>query len=274
MLGERTSRIVFGTAVTCPTYRHHPSQVAQVFASLGVLYPGRIYLGTGTGEAVNELASTGSWEPYQKRADRWVEAIEVIRQLWKGDWIQHKGTYYQLPVAKLYDVPAQPLPIYMAASGPNSARLVGQLGDGWITGASDLMQKPKLMQAFREGAQAAGRDPDSLPIRAETYVVVGGEEDARAAASRWHFTPKAWTKDFLWEPDPREMQRKAEAQIPLEEVYKSWPVSEDPAVHVAAIQKVLEADASHIYIHSGQSDQRKVIDFYGNQVLPMLRNAR
>lgn len=271
LIGERTERIVFGTGVTCPTYRHHPSQVAQVFASLAVLYPGRVFLGTGTGEALNEMAFTGEFGPYQERADRWVEAIELIRQMWSGDWIEFAGTYYQDPVTKLYDVPEQAVPIYMAASGPNSAKLAGQYGDGWITGAADLLKKPELLTAFQDAAAAAGKDPATLPIRAEAFVVVGDEADAQYAASRWRFTPKGWTKDFLYEPDPREIQRKADARIPLEEVYQDWPVSEDPEVHAQAMQELLDSGATHVYIHGGQEDQRKVIQFYGEQVLPLLR---
>ena len=271
LVGERTSKIVFGTGVTCPTYRHHPSQVAQVFASLGVLYPGRVFLGAGTGEALNELAATGQWAPYEERSARWVEAIELIRKLWKGDWIEHKGDYYQVPIAKLYDVPDQPVPVFMAASGPKSARLVGQHADGWITGAADLLKKPQLKEAFQEGARAAGKDPATMPVRAETFVVVGGEEEATYAAKRWNFTPKSWTKNLLWEPDPRKIERKAADEISLKEVSKDWPVSEDPAVHVEAIQKVIDAGASHVYIHSGQADQHNVIEFYGDKVLPLLR---
>lgn len=273
LIGARTERIVFGTGVTCPTYRHVPSQVAQAFASLGVMSPGRVYLGAGTGEALNELAFAGAFGPYQERADRWVEAIDLIRRLWSGDWVEFQGTYYQAPVTKLYDVPEQPIPIYMAASGPNSARLAGQHGDGWITGAADLLKKPELLRAFREGAAAAGKDPLTLPVRAESFVTVGGEAEAREAARLWHFTPKSWTKDFLYDPDPRSIQRKAEEQIPLEEVYQDWPIGEDPAPHVEGITELLRAGASHVYIHSGQQDQRKVIEFYGSEVLPRVRGA-
>lgn len=271
LVGARTERIIIGTGVTCPLYRHHPTQVAQAFASLGVLYPGRIYLGVGTGEALNEMAFTRQFGPYQERAERWVEAIELIRQLWSGEWLSHDGPYYQAPETRLYDVPEVPVPIYMAASGPNSAQLAGEYGDGWITGAADLKQKPELLRAFQESARANGKDPALLPVRVETLVAVGNEEVARAAASLWHFQPKAWTRDFLYDGDPRSIQRKAEEQIPLEEVYQDWPISEDPAVHQQALRQVLDAGATHVYVHSGQQDQRKVIEFYGSEVLPALR---
>ena len=268
LLGARTSKITFGTGVTCPTYRHHPSQVAQAFASLGILYPGRVYLGVGTGEALNEQAATGVWAPYQERADRWVEAVQFIRQLWGGDFLEFAGQYYQTPVAKLYDVPELPVPIYMAASGPNSARLVGENGDGWICGAADLMMKPELRPMVLEAAQGAGRNPDAFPVRAETFVVVGGQAEAEYAAARWRFTPNSWTRNLLWDPDPRSIQAKAEAMTPTDQLLMNWPVSTDPSVHADFINQVIEGGATHVYIHSGQQDQRRVIDFFGDQVLP------
>jgi len=121
LIGQQTSRVLFGTGVTCPIYHYQPSQVAQSFASLGVQNPGRVFLGLGTGEALNEQAATGSFGPYQERADRLVEAVEIIRELWTGEWTDYEGTYYQVENARLYDLPDDPPPIYIAASGPKSA---------------------------------------------------------------------------------------------------------------------------------------------------------
>lgn len=271
LIGERTKRITFGSAVTCPILRHPPAQVAQAFATLGVLYPGRVYLGVGTGEAVNELAAVGQFPAYPERAERWVEAVQLIRQLWSGNFTQHQGKYYQVPVAKLYDVPAQPLPIYMAASGRNSARLAGQHGDGWITRARDLQAQPQLLPAWRAGIQAAGKNPAAVPIRVETFVVVGGKKEADYAAERWRFSPGAWTKAFLYDPDPRDIQHSAEKKFSLRKVYDAWTVSEDADDHVEAIHNIAANGATHVYIGSGQEDQAKVIAFYGSKVLPRLR---
>ena len=107
----------FGTGVTCPTFRYRPPIVAQAFATLGVLYPGRPFLGVGTGEALNEVPASGEWGDYQERADRLVEAVELIRNLWSGEWVTHEGDYYQVKDARIYDVPPQPVPIYIAAEG-------------------------------------------------------------------------------------------------------------------------------------------------------------
>jgi len=271
VLGVYTKRVALGTSATCPLFRHPPSQVAQAFASLGVLFPGRIFLGLGTGAAVNELAATGQFPAYPERAERWVEAVRVIRQLWTGNYVQVPGKYYQVPVAKLYDVPSPPAPIYMAASGINSARLAGQHGDGWVTRAADLAAQPKLLQAFREGATAVGKSASTLPVRVTTFVVVGGTKEATYAAERWRFLPGAFTKEFIYAADPRTIQQQAKSKYSIATVTKSWVVDDEAGPHIKAIQKLLAQGVTHVAIQSGQADQQTVIEFYGTKVLPQLR---
>src|SRR5207247_1347889 len=190
-VGQRTSRVVMGTGVTVPTYRYRPAIVAQGFASLDQLYPGRVFLGVGTGEAINEEAATGEWAGYAERAERMVEAIGIIRKLWSGEVINHQGQYYTIKTAKLYYLPPQPVPIYVAAGGKRSMRLAGQHGDGLITGA-DIAQKPDLRAAFEEAARAAGKDPKTMPIIAEAWVIVGNENEARNYAPLWRFSPRSY----------------------------------------------------------------------------------
>ncbi|HUO37332.1 MAG TPA: TIGR03557 family F420-dependent LLM class oxidoreductase, partial [Mycobacterium sp.] len=161
LAGQRTSRITFGTGVTCPIYRYHPAIVAQAFASLAILSPGRVFLGVGTGEQLNEQAATNYYGPYQERHDRLIEAITLIRQLWSGQRVSFQGRYFATNQLKLYDLPQSPPPIFVAASGPKSAALAGQYGDGWITQAAGV-KDPKLVGAFQQGAQASGRDPNTL----------------------------------------------------------------------------------------------------------------
>lgn len=140
---ERLTHAALGTGVTCPLYRHPPAEVAQTFASLELLAPGRVFLGVGTGEAVNEQAGTGQYGRYRERHDRLVEAIQLIRQLWTGERVTFNGRFYKTDRLKLYDVPPTPPPIMVAASGPKSARLAGEHGDGWITQSSQATD-PKL----------------------------------------------------------------------------------------------------------------------------------
>jgi G6PDH family F420-dependent oxidoreductase len=131
-LGQRTRQLRMGTSVTCPTFRYPPAVVAEAFATLGLLYPGRVFLGVGSGEALNEHAATGVWPRWPERSERLVEATHLIRDLWTGKQIDHQGQYYHVN-ARLYDVPAVTVPIYMAGNGPQAVRRSAYHGDGLIT---------------------------------------------------------------------------------------------------------------------------------------------
>jgi alkanesulfonate monooxygenase SsuD/methylene tetrahydromethanopterin reductase-like flavin-dependent oxidoreductase (luciferase family) len=119
-----------GTTVTCPILCYHPAVVAEAFASLSLLYPGRIFLGCGSGEALNEDAATGQWPAWRERWDRLIEAVEIIRALWTGEGVNHKGTYYTVN-AKLYDPPSKPIPLLLAANGPRRCGWPVSMGMGW-----------------------------------------------------------------------------------------------------------------------------------------------
>lgn len=271
-LGQRTQRIPFGTGVTCPTYRYHPAVVAHAFASLGVLYPGRVFLGVGSGEALNEQAATGDWGDYDERAERFVEAVQLIRKLWQGEPVTHKGNYYSTEGLKLYDVPSQPVPLYMAAEGPNSMRLAGQHSDGLITDAKSALEQ-EMRQPFAEGARESGRNPDEMPIHAELFVYVGEQAEAEQVATLWRFLPKAWT-DYVNVPDPREIDQRAQQEVPLKDVLQMWTVSPDPQKHVEKLQELIDGGVTHIYVHAGNHDQMQAIKFYRDQVLPKVRGER
>ncbi|ORW95392.1 F420-dependent hydroxymycolic acid dehydrogenase [Mycobacterium sp. IEC1808] len=263
LVGSATSRISFGSGVTCPTYRYHPATVAQAFASLAILNPGRVFLGLGTGERLNEQATTNAFGNYAERHDRLVEAIGLIRQLWSGSRISFAGRYFQTNSLKLYDTPPTPPPIFVAAGGPKSAKLAGQYGDGWITQAHDLTN-PTLLAAFGAGAQASGRDAANLGKRAELFAVVGNNDVAARAATLWRFTAGA-----VDQPNPVEIQRAAEAN-PIDKVLANWAVGTDAAAHIGAVQRVLDAGAIP-FLHFPQDDPVAAINFYGGNVLPRLR---
>jgi TAT-translocated FGD2 family F420-dependent dehydrogenase len=268
-LSQRTQTVPFGTGVTCPTFRYRPAIVAQAFSSLAVLSPGRVFLGIGSGEALNEMPSGGGWADVRERLDRMVEAVQLIRQLWTGEWVTHAGTYYQVDNARIYDLPPQAIPIYIAASGKRAARIAGEIGDGWITDAASV-GNPETREAFRAGARAAGKNPDRLRVLVESFVVVGGTPEAEEAARLWRFLPVGFT-ELLDEPDPRTIQHVAEQKVSLADVYRNWTVGDDPRVHSDNIRKQFEAGATDVFIHTGQPDQDRVIDFYGRHVLPELR---
>ena len=267
-LTQNTKHIWMGTTVTCPTFRYDPAVVAEAFASLSLLSPGRIFLGVGSGEALNEEAATGEWPKWMDRSERLVEATQIIQQLWTGQQITHKGKYYNVN-AKLYDPPAQPIPLLMAANGPKAMRRSGQYGDGLIT---DPKTWKEHKSAWEAGAKAAGKDPAQMPVLVEQFVVVGGEEEAQEAAELWRFGPKAFTELYNVR-DPEKIQQLADEQIPLQKVYNEWPVSTDPEVHIKKVNELFESGATIVNIHAGQHDQKRVIDFYGKQVIPHVKRA-
>lgn len=267
-LGQRTRRAWIGPTVTCPTFRYNPAVVAEAFASLSLLTPGRIFLGLGSGEALNEQAAVGTWPAWQERSERLIEATEVIRKLWGGQQIEHKGKYYNVN-ARLYDPPAKPIPLLMAANGPKAMRRAGQYADGLIT---DPKTWKEHKAEFESGARAAGKDPAQMPVLVEVFVVVGDETEAKASAELWRFIPKAF-KTYYNVRDPQAIQDRATAELPLPKVYGDWPVSMDPAVHIKAITDLFQSGASIVNIHSGQVDQNRVIEFYGKNVLPKVKSA-
>ncbi|UMB70392.1 F420-dependent hydroxymycolic acid dehydrogenase [Mycobacterium paraterrae] len=262
LVGQHTN-VPFGTGVTCPIYRYHPATVAQAFASLAALYPGRVFLGVGTGERLNEQAATTQFGPYRERHDRLIEAIQLIRQLWGGQRMSFQGSYFQTNQLKLYDLPPTTPPILVAAGGPKSARLAGRYGDGWITEAGDV-RNPKLVTAFNAGAHEAGRDPATMTKRAEMFAVVGDHNDITQGAELWRFTAGA-----VDQPNPVGIQQAAQTN-PLDKVIKGWTTGTDPATHVKAVQDVLDAGATP-FVHFAQRDPLTAIEFYRTAVLPRLR---
>jgi TAT-translocated FGD2 family F420-dependent dehydrogenase len=264
-LGQRTKRVWIGPTVTCPILRYNPAVVAEAFASLDLLAPGRIFLGIGSGEALNEQAATGLWPNWQERSERFVEAAGLIRSLWRGESVIQHGRFYNVN-AKLYDPPATSIPLLMAANGPKAMRRAGQYGDGLITDPKTWKQHKS---EFEAGARAAGKNPAQMPVLVEQFVVVGDRQDAEQAAGLWRFIPKAF-KSYYNIRDPREIQRRADAELPLEKVYGDWPVGTDPNVHLRAIDELFASGVTIVNIHSGQPDQERVIDFYGKEVLPKL----
>jgi TAT-translocated FGD2 family F420-dependent dehydrogenase len=270
-LTQRTSRLAMGTGVTCPSFRYRPATVAQSWASLSLLAPGRLFLGLGAGENLNEGAAGGGWGKYRERAERLVEAVKIIRALWTGDPVRIDGRYWKVD-ARLFDPPASSIPIYIAAGGPKSATLSGIHGDGIIMGASDLRDRPELRAAW-EGAME-GPKKRKRPIMVEHWAVNGREPEARRAAEKWRFIPKAWERGYFDNVNPDEIQAKADKEVPLEKVIDSWVVSAEPRDHVRSIHELGELGATHVVVHCPVPDQLRAIQFFGKKVLPALRRRQ
>jgi alkanesulfonate monooxygenase SsuD/methylene tetrahydromethanopterin reductase-like flavin-dependent oxidoreductase (luciferase family) len=157
----------------------------------------------------------------------------------------------------LYDLPPKSIPIYIAAAGEESVRIAAQYGDGWITDAETAL-KPEIHDAFMDSAQSVGKNPDQMAISAELFVFRGTEEEAKPYAELWRFIPNAWT-DFVDDPDPRSIMRRAKQTEPIDRVLKMWLVSPDPEKHIQRIQQLIDGGVTNIFIHSGNPDQERFI---------------
>jgi coenzyme F420-dependent glucose-6-phosphate dehydrogenase len=272
-LGARSRQVYFGTGVTCPTLRYNPAVIAQASATLAVMFPGRFWLGVGTGEALNETATTGLWPSYPERYERLVEAVQVIRRLWNGERLTFRGRYYQTRDAYLYDRPKQPIPLYIAGSGEDAARLAGHDGDGWITtgGAGSLDHyQHKLIPAVDRGARAAGRDSSQVLRAVELAVVVAPNQEAGLKEARLWTGSMYPNRAKYGVYDPRDMQRVGKL-IPDQEIASHWFISGDPDEHVQLAERYLDLGFTHLFFHAPGPNQRAFIQFYGQNVLPKLR---
>jgi coenzyme F420-dependent glucose-6-phosphate dehydrogenase len=272
-LGERTSRALIGTSVVTPTFRYHPAIVAQAIGTLGTLYPGRVLLGVGTGESLNEVPATGmAWPPFKERFARLREAILLMRRLGREERVSFEGDYYRTELATIYDRPEAPVPVYVAASGAVAARLAGRLGDGFIctSGKAPELYTETLLPALAEGLEKASRAPDSIERMIEMKVSFDSDP-ARAREDTRHWAALALApEDKTGVEDPLEMEKLADA-LPIERAASRWIVSNDPDEHVARLAETIDLGFTHLVFHAPGPDQRRFLDLYADQVLPRLR---
>lgn len=277
-VGERTSTIQIGTSVMTPTFRYNPAVIAQAFASMGVMYPGRIMLGVGTGEALNEIA-TGfrgageqDWPEFKERFARLREAVQLMRELWTGDRVDFRGEYYSTHGASIYDRPETPIPVYIAAGGPVVARYAGRAGDGFIctSGKGMSLYTDDLIPAVKEGAEKASRSYDDIDRMIE--IKLSYDTDPTAALDNTRFwSPLSLSKEQKHDiTDPIEMERAADA-LPIEQIASRWIVGSDPEVVVAAIAQYVDAGFNHLVFHAPGNDQRRFLELFERDIAPRLR---
>ena len=272
-VGERTSRIQLGTSVLTPTFRYNPAVLAQTWATLGVLYPDRVMLGVGTGEALNEIAVSGrEWPEFKERFARLRESVRLIRELWTGENVSFDGEYYRTVDATIYDRPEQPLPIYVAAGGPQMAKYAGRAGDGFIctSGKGMELYTEKLIPALEEGAQAADRDAGSIDRMIE--IKMSYDRDPEKALENCRFwAPLSLTAEQKHSVDSAvEMERLAD-ELPIEQVAKRWIVASDPDEAIAQIKPYVDAGLNHLVFHGPGHDQERFLTQFSEDVLPKLR---
>ncbi len=272
-VGERTSRVLIGTSVMTATFRYNPAVIAQAFATMGCLYPERIMLGLGTGEALNEVAVARlQWPDFKQRYARLREAVRLIRTLWTAQRVTFDGAFYQTTNATVYDQPRYPVPIYIAAGGPQMAKYAGRAGDGFIctSGKGMELYTDKLLPAVHEGLTVSERDPARFDRMIE--IKLSYDRDPQQALENTHFwAPLALTADQKHGlEDPIDMERAAD-EVPIDQVASRWIVSSDPDEAVAAIKPYLDAGLNHLVFHGPGEDQNRFLTQFAEDLLPRLR---
>jgi coenzyme F420-dependent glucose-6-phosphate dehydrogenase len=271
-VGERTERVMLGTSVVAPSYRYHPGIVAQAMATLGVLLPGRVMLGVGTGEAMNEVPLGVEWPEQKVRFQKLKEAVLLMQQLWREERVNFDGEHFRTENATVYDRPTDGVPLYIAASGPAAARLAGRLGEGFIctSGKGPELYVEKLLPAVREGAENEGRSIDDLDLMIEMKVSYDAD-GTRALEDTRNWGALALTPDEkTGVEDPVEMERLADA-LPVERAASRWIVSSDPDEHVERVLEYVAMGFTHLIFHFPGEDQERALRAYGDQILPRLR---
>ena len=274
-LGARTQRILMGTSVLTPTFRYHPSIVAQAFGTLGQMFPGRVILGVGTGEALNEVPATAmAWPEAKERFARLREAIQLIRKLWAGERVTFAGEYYKCENATIYDRPERPVPIYVAGAGPQISKYAGRSADGFIctSGKALALYRETLLPNLEAGL-AERKTPAKDFDRLIEMKVSFDTDRQKALEDTRHWAALALTpEEKATVGDALAMERLADA-LPLERAAGRWIVSIDPGEHVEAIRPYVDMGFRHLVLHAPGLDQERFLRLYARDVLPRLRKV-
>ena len=256
-----TSSLEVGTGVTCPLIRTHPAVIAQATATTADLFDGRFFLGVGTGENLNEHILGDHWPPYDDRRAMLIEAVELMRELWEGKLTSFRGEYYVVENARIYTLPQEPIRVMVAASGPESASMAGQIGDGLITTAP----RAELVDAFREDGG------DKKPTYGQMTICWAPtvEEGTKTLHEIWgaNGVPGDLSQEL---PLPMHFEQAAKLVTP-ESMTKSMPVGPDVARYVDSVRQYLDAGIENVYIHQVGPDQAGFFRFFRDELQPALQ---
>jgi coenzyme F420-dependent glucose-6-phosphate dehydrogenase len=267
-VAQATEKASIGTAVTPPGPRHHPVLIAQAWATLETMYPGRPYLGIGSGEALNEVPLGAGWPGAGAQVERLAEALEMIRCLFEGKSLSGEGDHFSADGAYLHTRPERRPPIYVSAFGPRAAKVAGELGDGLWT-LADPETVPELIDAYKGGAEDAGHEPGEIVLQA----AFSWAEDDGAALEGARVWKGAQPKEFYTENwhDPGAMYKRGEEQVSDEELREGLIIASDPEEHAERIREVEEMGATTVALmNNSGADPHRAIEVYAESVLPRL----
>jgi coenzyme F420-dependent glucose-6-phosphate dehydrogenase len=267
-VGERTIGDL-GPGVTCPSFRWHPAVVAQASATLATMYPGRHWLGLGSGEAVNEHIVGAYWPEAPQRIAMMFEAIEIIKKLFTGREVKHSGSHFTLETCRLWTLPDEPPPILVATAGPVTARRTGRECDGIITVGAPLEKVGGIFEQFAGGAREAGKDPDTMPKVLQLHLswAPTDTEALANAVTEWPNGGMRFPKADI--RSPRDFEQLASLVRP-EDFEGRLVISSDPDVHRANIQRYVDLGFDRVYLHNVGRNQAEWIEVFGREVLPAL----
>jgi G6PDH family F420-dependent oxidoreductase len=256
-ISQATRELRLGTGVTCPTMRIHPAVIAQASATCALLMPGRFFLGVGTGENLNEHVLGDRWPGPQERLEMLEESVALIRELWEGGLVSHRGRHYTVDRARIYSAPGEPPDIAVAAAGENAAELAGRIGDALVATAPDS----GLVGRFEE-AGGAGKP------RYGQLTVCWAESEREAMRTAHHWWPNAALPGDLGQELalPRHYEQATRVVTP-EQVAEAVVCGPDADRHREAIDKFEQAGFDHVYVHQVGPDQQGFMHFYEREIL-------
>ncbi|MDW0165602.1 MAG: TIGR03557 family F420-dependent LLM class oxidoreductase [Nitrososphaeraceae archaeon] len=269
----RTNKITIGTGVTAPILRYHPAIVAQVFATLGFMFPNRVFLGVGRGESLNEVTSGNQWPSNLEKFERLKEAVLLIKKLWTEDWVNFKGKYYWVKDSNLYTKPKTPIPLYIAGLGKQSAMLAGELGDGFVTNelSVDAIGN-NLFPALKEGAKRAGKNYDSL----EKILFIPASydpNDKQKAIESIRFWRGAMIKAFFDVDvhDPKKIEENAQV-IGDDTLENMLLIISNGADAIKKLQKYVDLGFTEIVLTNSSPDRDKLVKLVSDEIAQYFRN--
>jgi coenzyme F420-dependent glucose-6-phosphate dehydrogenase len=284
----KTKSMEFVTGVTAAVFRYNPAIIAQAFASLDVLYPGRIGLGIGTGEAMNEVPVGFDWPSADIRLARTIEAIQIIRKLWEGSkkvkgnenngnsngFVNFNGQYFTINGAKLYTPPiSEKIPLYMAASGEEAIQTAAKHADGLITTVKPDKSK-EIFDIFSKAALEEGKNPDFLEKIAKPKISYSEDYDRAFEATEFWRASLIEDAFDLNISDPRQLERKAKVEVSDEKVKQSTLIVTSIEECINSIEDYFKAGFTRIYVHSTSPDEIKFIKEFCDRVLPYFDDSK
>ena len=270
---ERTRRVRLGTAVTCPMLRYNPAIVAQVFASLASTYEGRIFLGVGTGEALNEVPVGHEWPKGSARIEMFEEAIQIIKKLWNEDYVSFNGKFFTTKNARLFTKPIQRVPIYISALGPKAAYLAGRLGDGWITlNLPEDRIKNILVPEYERGMRdRIVEEGSSWPLRKIAEIVLSYDKDLDTAIEACRPFAGTFSQNVFGNKvvDPREIKKLGDT-ADRSTIAERMLATDNEEKIISAIEKFKRLGFDTVEVASLSPDQQNFFRFFKEKVMPTI----